>query len=246
MALRIGTWNVQYGVGAEKNRRRRALLDERNADIWILTETNDNLDLSDAYEAVHSDHRYLPSAGGRWVTVWTRLPIVGDQPTQDTGRTVAVHLDGGHHGPVCVFGTVLPWQHDNGPNSPTAASGWSEFYRVTPLQGAEWRALRMSYPSSTLVVAGDLNQNLGGPHYYGTNRGRAVLREELTKASLECLTEAEQFAAGLLTYPPIDHICLSAPAGRGFEAAVEGWNKTTPDGSVLSDHSGVLADIRIL
>jgi hypothetical protein len=52
MSIRVGTWNVQYGVGAEKNRRRRATLDRHEADVWVLTATNDQLDLSDAYEPV--------------------------------------------------------------------------------------------------------------------------------------------------------------------------------------------------
>ena len=33
--MRIGTWNVEYGFGAEKNRRRRALLEEADADVWV-------------------------------------------------------------------------------------------------------------------------------------------------------------------------------------------------------------------
>jgi endonuclease/exonuclease/phosphatase family metal-dependent hydrolase len=245
MGVRIGTWNVQYGVGAEKNRRRRALLDERDADVWVLTETNDQLDLSHAYEPVRSRHRYLPSTGGRWVTIWTRLPILSDQRTEDLQRTVAVHLDGGRQGPLCVFGTVLPWQHDKGPDPLVPAAGWTEFYRTTPPQSAEWCALRQSHPSSTLIVAGDLNQNLGGPHYYGTNLGRAMLREGLSSASLECLTETEKFGPGVLTNPPIDHICVSPPSEHRVDATIEGWNNIASDGYVLSDHSGVLADVRI-
>lgn len=173
--------------------------------------------------------------------------IAGRGPVRDSDpvRTVAVTLAGAD-GPVCVFGTVLPWLNDKGPDAANPAPGWAEFARVTPLQGAEWRRLRALDPAATLVVAGDLNQNLGGPHYYGTVAGRALLRAELASAGLECLTQAEHFARGELDYPPIDHVCAGAPVGRRLESTVAGWNKTHQDGTVLSDHSGVLAEISLV
>jgi hypothetical protein len=54
VSVRVGTWNVQYGAGDVKNARRCQVLDERNAEVWVLTDTSDQLDLSDAYESVHS------------------------------------------------------------------------------------------------------------------------------------------------------------------------------------------------
>lgn len=176
------------------------------------------------------------------MTVWTRLPVVERHLTEDPARTVAVTLAGAD-GPVCVFGTVLPWLNDRGPDAANPAQGWAEFARITPLQGAEWRQLRALDPAATLVVAGDPNQNLGGAHYYGTVAGRALLRGELASAGLKCLTQTEHFTPGELDYPPIDHVCAGAPSGMRLEYAVTGWNKTHSDGTVLSDHSGVLAEI---
>lgn len=178
------------------------------------------------------------------MTVWTRLPIVARHETADPVRTVAVTL-AGSDGPVCVFGTVLPWLNDKGPDAANPAPGWAEFAGVTRLQGAEWRRPRALDSAAAPVVAGDLNQNLGGAHYYGTVAGRALLRGELASAGLECLTQAEHFAPGELDYPPIDHVCAGAPVGRRLEYTVTGWNKTHPDGTVLSDHSGVLAEISL-
>jgi endonuclease/exonuclease/phosphatase family metal-dependent hydrolase len=246
VSVRVGTWNVQYGLGSMKNGRRRQVLDERDADVWVLTETSDQLDLSDGYEPVHSTRRYGPKNAGRWVTIWSRLPLMARVATQDSSRTVAATFDTGADGPVCVYGTVLPWHRDQGPDGVNPAPNWQEFYRITPLQGDEWRRLRSCEPLATLVVAGDLNHSLGGKHYYGTARGRALLREMLATASLTCLTETDSFAAGQLEWPPIDHICASAPPHRDLKVAVEGWRKTTPDGLALSDHSGVLADIQIV
>ncbi|MDT4929987.1 MAG: hypothetical protein QOF92_2854 [Pseudonocardiales bacterium] len=245
VSVRVGTWNVQYGKGEARNARRREVLRAYDADVWVLTETNDDLDLSDDYEPVHSTHRYLPQARGRWVTVWSRLPMLARHDTEDPSRTVAVTVMS-DDGPMCVFGSVLPWQHDVGPDPADPAPGWAEFYRVTPLQGAEWRRLRALEPASILAVTGDLNQNLGGPHYYGTTRGRTILRDTLASAGLDCLTQTGNIPEGELDFPPIDHVCAAAPAGHRLESTVHGWRKADRDGMVLSDHSGVVAEIRLL
>src|SRR5665647_1505564 len=54
--VRVGTWNVEYARGAEKNDRRRAQLLSRRAAVWVLTETHDDLDLSATHDAVRSEH----------------------------------------------------------------------------------------------------------------------------------------------------------------------------------------------
>jgi hypothetical protein len=242
-ALRVGTWNVQCGRGAEKNARRLEVLSSRRADVWVLTETHDELDLSATHNPVHGAQRY-DTPGGRWTTVWTSLPVLETLTTGDTSRCVAVRLDGGCVGEVVVYGTVLPWQHDKGPDAERPAKGWSEFARVTAVQAKEWQGLREQHREATLVVAGDMNHNLGGPHYYGTTSGRALLRANLAQAGLVCLTETENFPPGALRFPPIDHVCAGAGRGRELTARVEGWEKTL-DGARLSDHSGVLAAIEV-
>ena len=243
MSIRVGTWNVEYAQGAEKNRRRLGLLTAMDADVWVLTETHDNLDLSEHFEPIHSFPRFETDLHGRWVTIWSRLPAIETIPTADVSRTVAATIDAGSDGPLIVYGTVLPWHSDPGPDPHAPASAWSELHRVIPLQGAEWRSLRRRFPEASLIVAGDLNMNLGGKHYYGTKYGRAVLRRALAEADMVCLTETENFPPGQLDHPPIDHICAGPRAGLTLASVVIGWNKQLPDGVVVSDHSGVLADL---
>ena len=113
--MRIGTWNVEYGVGAEKNARRLRRLREMNCDVWILTETHDDLDLGADYQAVSTTPRPNKRAGSRWTTIWSRLPIVKSVAVEDLNRTVAVLLES-PVGPLIVFGTVLPWNTDRGAN----------------------------------------------------------------------------------------------------------------------------------
>jgi Endonuclease/Exonuclease/phosphatase family len=241
--LRIGTWNVQYARGVAKNRARLELLDSYNAHVWVLTETHDDLDLSHSHNRVHSEHRY-PTPGGRWTTIWTSLPVIERLPTGDARRCVATRLDAGMAGEVVVYGTVLPWNGDAGPDATQPARGWDEFHRVVPEQGREWATLRNRYPGATLIVAGDLNQDLGGRHYYGTKACRALLASQLANANLSCLTTTDRFDPGLLQHPPIDHICAAPGRDRSLTSKAHGWNNVVHDVK-LSDHGGTLVSLKI-
>jgi hypothetical protein len=205
--VRVGTWNLEHARGQDKNRQRLGLIATMMADVWVLTETHDDLDLTDlGHEPIHSEPRPIVQPGGRWVTIWSRYPIVEraavDDPVRTTGAVLASPV-----GALVVCGTVLPWHTDPGPCGDVRA--WSEHHRVIPLQGREWARLMTCYPNASLCVAGDFNTNLGGPHYYGTAQGRTLLRAALEGAGLVCMTETERVPEGKLRYPPIDHICTS-------------------------------------
>ena len=167
LKVKIGTWNVEYGRG-ERNARRLAKLREHDADVWVLTETHDEVDLSETHEAIRTERRYPSNPSSFWTTIWTRRPCLERIDTVDRERTVAARLELAPGQDLIVYGTVLPWNGDAGPDKSRQAKGWAEFDRVVPEQGKEWTALRQSNPDSTLVVAGDLNQSLGQKHYYGT------------------------------------------------------------------------------
>jgi hypothetical protein len=64
IVLKIGTWNVQYGRGAEKNATRLGLLLAHKADVWVLTETHSDLDLSPEYTSSTTTPRNSLSHGG--------------------------------------------------------------------------------------------------------------------------------------------------------------------------------------
>lgn len=239
MTLRIGTWNVQYAAGAARNVLRRGRLDATPADIWVLTETHDDLDLSDTHGAVSTLQRPTGRAGGRWTTIWCRWPVVQQIEVEDPVRTVAAIFEA-PAGPVAVYGTVLPWHSDKGPSGD--ARNWTEQDRVLPQQIAEWAAIRASFPTVPFVVAGDLNMSLGGRHYYGTRRGRAALREGMERVGLACATEWERVPDGLLDHSPIDHVLV--PEGwLARSSVVAAWRGTDEQGRKLSDHSGLLVEV---
>src|SRR5262245_6002288 len=125
--MRIGTWNLEHARGAEKNALRAARLAQGSADIWVITETHDALSPGPGYASTPSAPQPNAPAGARWVTVWSTLPRVRTVPTGDPTRTVAAVFDS-PLGALLVYGTVLPWHADPGPQG--NAPGWSEHHRV--------------------------------------------------------------------------------------------------------------------
>jgi hypothetical protein len=225
----VGTWNVEYARGVEKNRARLEVLASWRADVWVLTETHDDLDLAGSHTPIHAEQRYS-RPGGRWTTIWTSLPVIERLSTVDPQRCVAARLDAGAAGESIGYGTVLPWNGGTGPDETHPARGWDEFHRVAPKQGQEWASIRDRYPLATLVVAGDLNQDLGGLHYYGTKDCRALLTAQMRTANLTCHTTTDRFAPDVLAHPPIDHVCASpAATGRSRHKSMAGT--TSPTGS---------------
>ena len=234
--LRIGTWNVEYAT-PPKNAERLALLQAADADIWVLTETQDGLDLGASYHAACSELRQTPPA--RWVSIWSRHPLIKQLGVRDPIRTAAA-LYATPLGKLLVYGTVMPWQSDRGPSD--AEPYWAEHHRVIPEQADEWKALVGRCPDAALCVAGDLNMNLGGEHYYGTARGTELLKKGLANAGLACVTHTEQMPSGKLAEPHIDHICVPEAWAQRAQV-VEAWPGTI-DGVRLSDHSAIVVEVR--
>jgi endonuclease/exonuclease/phosphatase (EEP) superfamily protein YafD len=244
--MRVGTWNVQYAAGSDKNKARLNILTTRPADIWVLTETHDDLSLASSHESVHSLQRPTGRKNGRWATIWSRFPIRERLRVCDEERTVAAVI-GSPHGDLIVFGTVLPWHSDHGKHPvDEKVRSWSEQYRVITEQCAEWDTLRRDHPGMALCVAGDLNMNLGGPHYYGTVFGRSEIHKAMEHNGLVCTTEYDQISEeNRLTYSPIDHVLVSKTLAVNSRV-VEAWEGRQPDGTRLSDHSGLVVELRPL
>jgi endonuclease/exonuclease/phosphatase family metal-dependent hydrolase len=241
--MKIGTWNVEYGQGEQKNALRRHLLDTADCDLWVLTETSDKLDLSATHQNVSSQLREgRKQFSERWVSIWSRLPIIRKLSVLDEQRTVAA-LIASPKGQLVLYGTVLPWHSDrNQADANSPVSGWSKHYQVLEEQEQEWRLLQQNFAEASLCVAGDLNVSLGGPHYYGTTHGRLLMKAALRNCGLFCATSFDRIPAGMLKYSPIDHVLL--PADWKLFAMVScAWEGTTGDKVRLSDHSGLAVSI---
>ena len=235
--MRVATWNVEYAYARRLHALRQKLADN-NADIWVLTETHDDLAPPNCLYVAHSKPRPKNWAGiregSRWVSIWSRYPILANVslPGSDTERTTCALLDIGNGKTLLVYGTVIPWKGDRG------KFDWSEHHRVIPDQCAEWLALKQAYPNAELCVAGDFNTDMGTGRYYGTKVGISALRAGLKACDLFCATEPGRIPKGILAFPPIDHIALSLKRehSTSIHAAWDAHRK------MLSDHSGVIIE----
>jgi hypothetical protein len=88
--ITIATWNLAR-PGAARYRRNQAILDkiaEVNADIWVLTETNESIQI-DGYSCLATPATSLRRPGERATMIWSRwplreVPVFTDLPETET------------------------------------------------------------------------------------------------------------------------------------------------------------------
>lgn len=242
-ALRIATWNLRrpkYNGWKNKPAILRKI-NEINADIWILTETNESISKSISpgsdYEPVSST--FIPdyhTFGESCVTIWSRHPIKPSHfQTFDPSIAVCAEVDS-PTGRFLVYGTIITWKDDGVREG--EAKAWERHYRSIANHREDWLKLRQQ--DLPFCVAGDFNEALHEPFAYGTPEGRAMLQSALEETDLVCVTTRKK-----LGYT-IDHICLSKTWSQVVND-VNGWDKNeclNDDGNPVSDHNGVYADLR--
>jgi len=233
--MKIATWNVAYGVSPSKNLRILEQMERVDADIWVLTETHDELrpPTSGTWCAITSDDRPREAEGvkegSRWFTIWTRFPVMETvRPDYDSVRTTAGVVDT-PFGPLLDFGTVLPWYQDV---DRTVAE---EITRQTE----DMKVMFHSLGDVLICVAGDFNVNLGGPHYYGKDESKDAVRKRLGDQELVTLTDFDhtgpvQFGE----FGLIDHIAVSVQLAKRA-CSVDVWQRENEQGETMSDHCGV-------
>ncbi|HEX6535479.1 MAG TPA: endonuclease/exonuclease/phosphatase family protein [Gemmatimonadaceae bacterium] len=247
--MRLATWNLERPRRGSVRRLPglRARIATIDADVWVLTETNDEaVDLSASHpHRVSTDPiPGLHTSGERWTTIWSRLPAMRLE-TYDSQIAACARLDA-PGGRLLVYGTVLPYHADAGRSG--RAKPWKEFRRIVPRQRADWERLRAEFPDDRLCVAGDLNQSLDerrwhGRQWYGAASTRALLLDALAAARLTCVTAHDLVATGhLSTQSTIDHICIDLALADRVRT-VGAWEAGCGDGVRLSDHNGVYVEL---
>lgn len=241
--IKIGTWNVEYAY-AKRLQDIRSTIDQHDVDIWVLTETHDDLRPANCSHAIHSAPRPKNwngiRPGSRWVSIWSKFPIVPVDAikTVDADRTVAALLVLGASHRLLVYGTVMPWKQDG---AKEGIKNWVKHHRVIPEQCAEWAKLLREHQDVPLCVAGDFNTDLGTGSYYGTRTGIDLLKAGLADCGLFCATAPDHMPSGLLPEPPIDHIALP----RKWSASTRVANVIPRRKGILSDHSGVIVEVTL-
>lgn len=244
--MRIATWNLRRPRNA-KSPRALAILEHIHridADVWILTETHESVSPGPTYTSVATTGTdRAQSDGERWTMIWSRLPMVATEPTTDPIRTVCAAFASPKHGPITVYGTVLPWATDT---RLQPIKGAAAFVQTLEVQTADWKQLRTGRPDALLIVAGDFNQNLGKKHYCGSAKGRDALRAALAETGLYCATGDEADPVYRLTdgyRSNIDHICIDDRLRTTSPLKCGAWPATDAELQGLSDHFGIWIDV---
>jgi hypothetical protein len=201
-------------------------------DVWVLTETYRDLSPGPAYSLVACsadapDRRF--EQGECWTAIWSRLPAEIHELAGDRERCAAAVVVG-----LPIVGTVLPWLAD----SRDSFRGADAFCARLAEQAQEWSRLQAEF--GCICVAGDFNQDLlESGHYYGSNRGRAALRDTLHEAGLECITAPPNDPLGAVGLACIDHICVGGVGAGGLGV----WPPSGQLDRKVSDHHGFHVEV---
>ena len=238
----IATWNVMLPVAARRRVELRAHIDAIAPEILVLTETHDGFDAGLPYK-----HPSAPGRDGlqghehRWATICSRYPMHPIE-TSDPARTAAALIMRQQAVPLLIYGTVLPW----------IGSTWREYPSVNgqafaaslEIQVNDWIMLRSAHPDAEIFVAGDFNQDLVTPRYYGSQLNRARLEEGLERAGLVAYTAGAHDPIRRDSPPCacIDHIAGRLDSRFRIQRTRR-WPESVVPSKALSDHFGVAVEL---
>jgi exonuclease III len=221
--MKIATWNLERPArNGQKSAAIVEYLKMLNADILVLTETNEFIDLGAAYEVVHTEifSGNFYKQGDRQVSIFSKYPIVKHIPTfrADTSLCVAVNTP---QGELIIYGTIIGnFGNRDDQFKPDLESQLRDFESI----GRE----------HNLCIIGDLNISFSD-NFYFTKEGREKLRSSFEKLAMKITTE--QITQN------IDHIVLSKDFLSNKKIETGFWNDTENKLTRLSDHKSVFIEV---
>ena len=215
--MKIATWNVERLVHIGALPEIQAACDRVNADILVLTETDERL---------HPAYRYCFRTPGlkengpdryrqteNRVSVYTNYECCGTYQTYDEFTALCVELKT-ESGSLIVYGTIMGIYGNRGDSFKESIQKQTEDFA------------RLALTGKPICIAGDYNTSFSD-NYYFTNYGRDSLRQSFNKNRIQLLTE--------MAPECVDHIAVSESFVKGMDVEVEEWNINKS----LSDHKGI-------
>jgi len=241
LAPKIGTWNVQRPrPGGTLNPRRIDKIREVGADIWVLTETRDVIHWDDSFHSLSTFP--IPNYHGQGetlVTIWSRWPM---RPVSVSRFTVCAEIVEPKLSPLLIYGTVIPWDKDEGFCANVKPGRWEEHRRQVKVQANEWEVLARSYPQHRMCIAGDFNQHRGSVGAYRDPESVDRVSKALASSAMTCLTQDRPEVEGL-SKPLVDHICISDRLVSAATIRVYPYDEIPS--AKLSDHHMVVASFEL-
>jgi endonuclease/exonuclease/phosphatase family metal-dependent hydrolase len=230
--ITIATWNVSWQSSTSpRGQAIRRILEERCADIVVLTEVSDSLLDGDTIQS-QPDYGYKIIGTRRKVSVWSRNPWwdtdeAGD-PNLPSGRFVAGTTDT-PLGRLRVIGVCIPWRDAHVRTGRKNRGPWEDHLNYLD-------ALRkvLADLNGPAIVAGDFNQTIP--------RSRApVTVADALRRTFKTLSVATIGPLPPLNRLAIDHVVHTPNL---ILSDVACWSEYAAEGAKLSDHFGVQVKFR--
>lgn len=218
--MKISTWNV------ERLRHKQHLSDitsaceNTDADILILTETDEQIKLS-YKNCILSSPLDRPSyrKTERRIAIYTNYEIASVNPTFDSNTSLCADVVT-EYGVLTVYGTIIGIYGNRHPS----------FIENLKKQTADFA--RLCSEKKHICICGDFNCSFSD-NYYFTHEGRNLLLQSFADNNIRLLTE---------TAPEcIDHIAVSSDFLNSANIEIEEWNNDKR----LSDHKGISATMHL-
>ncbi len=217
--MKIATWNVERPK--KTGTRVKHLVDclkAIDADILILTESNDAISFGDDYNYFHTDslQESFYKEGERRTSIYSKYPLTATLPTFRADTSISTKLKT-PFGELAVYGTVIGINGNRRKNFDADLDQQLEdFEKISAKEN--------------ICIGGDLNMTFCDNYYY-TKEGRLKLNNSFSALKLTNLTASIP--------ENIDHIIISDAFMKGKSVQLFEWNRDKK----LSDHIGVCVTI---
>lgn len=219
MSMKIATWNVERLKHKSKLAQIHEKIEEIDADILVLTETDSRINtgkykyrIDSCFGLTNKDHvnYYLPTENR--ITILTNYEVVKHHDTDNKNTALCVELKT-PKGNLIVYGTIIGIYGNRRQNfKDDLVEQLKDFKRLSK--------------ENNLCIIGDYNISFADEYYY-TKDGRNKLNNSFTQNNMTLHTSEMKEC--------IDHIAISTLFSQGSKIEVGEWNEDKK----LSDHKGV-------
>ena len=221
--MKIATWNLERPTkNGHKTSAILQYLHKLNADILVLTETNDCIDLGNEYKFFHTENFLGPfyKQGDRQVSIFSKYPITRHLSTfrADTSLCVEISTPFGN---LIIYGTIIGNFGNRG----------DQFKLDLLKQLSDFETIGTKI---IFCIIGDLNISFSD-NYYFTKDGREKLRNVFELLGMKIMTEQIK--------NNVDHIILTKNFFINRKITSGFWNDKENKKERLSDHKGVYVEI---
>jgi exonuclease III len=221
--MKIATWNLERPTkNGYRTSRILQYLRKLNADILILTETNEFIDLGNEYESFHTENFLGPfyNPGDRQVSIFSKYPVARHISTfrADTSLCLEINTPLGE---IIIYATIIGNFGNKG----------DQFKLDLEKQILDFQSIGKT---KNFCIIGDFNISFSDNIYF-TKEGREKLKNSFELLGMKIMTE--QITNN------IDHIVLKKDFFENRKIMNGFWNAIENKKERLSDHKGVYVEI---